>query len=510
MHALSVPCVVMAWINFYVALYYFFLFFKRIQKTEYLAFALLCVSTGCYDIFSAGLYNALSVGQGIFWQRLQLDSGIMIAMSLMWFTSIFTEHRGNRIIRAFIVWSCIILAVSFIVKPEFTLSAARPAEKHINFMNIFEITYYEGEVGIVYFINLITDVIAYIYVVYLFISYYKKAKYGILILTIIGQFTYFLGIINDILVAARIYSFIYIAEYMFTFIIISMALILLNQFANLQAAFEELNNRLEQKVQERTADLVKADNQLKNEIILHKKMEEKLKSSNRELEQFAYIASHDLQEPLRKIKIFGDLLSTNYGNVLDTNGRDYLQRMTNAATRMENFINDLLQYSRVTRGKPFTQVDLNIILNEVLVDLEMRINETKADIKTENLPVIEAEPLQMRQLFLNIIGNAIKYHRPDVPPVITITSELIHEDNHPFCEINIIDNGIGFDNQYAEKIFGLFQRLQGRGKYDGTGIGLPICKKIVEQHNGFIRASSRENEGSVFCITMPLKQNPVL
>lgn len=235
---------------------------------------------------------------------------------------------------------------------------------------------------------------------------------------------------------------------------------------------------------------------------------EKLKKSNTELEQFSYIASHDLQEPLRKIRVFGDRLQEKYSTLLDEKAVDYLQRMNSAVTRMENLIRDLLQYSRVTsKAQPFEAVELNDIIKEVLGDLEIRINETKAEIKTQILPTIDADPLQMRQLFQNIIGNAIKYHRANVPPVVTITSRTTANDNGNYCEINITDNGIGFDNKYAEQIFGLFQRLHGRSEYTGTGIGLSICKKIIEHHKGVIVASSKNGEGSTFCITLPIKQN---
>ena len=238
---------------------------------------------------------------------------------------------------------------------------------------------------------------------------------------------------------------------------------------------------------------------------------DKLKKSNSELEQFAYIASHDLQEPLRKIRLFGDRLKENYSALLDEKAVDYLQRMNNAAVRMDNFISDLLQYSRVTsKAQPFEAVKLNKIIEDVLGDLEIRIHETKAEIKTENLPTIDADPLQMRQLFQNVIGNAVKYHRPNVLPVVTIASRTTDNDNGNYCEINITDNGIGFDNKYAEQIFGLFQRLHGRSAYAGTGIGLAICKKIVEHHNGVISASSKSGEGSSFYIKLPLKQNTIV
>lgn len=235
----------------------------------------------------------------------------------------------------------------------------------------------------------------------------------------------------------------------------------------------------------------------------------KLQKSNAELEQFAYVASHDLQEPLRKIRMFNDKLQEILSDVLDERARDYLQRMNNAATRMEKLITDLLTYSRVTtRAKPYQPVNLNETVKEVLADLEVIINETKAQIITSELPVIDADPLQMRQLFQNLIGNAIKYHRKGVAPVIRIESQTITSIGEPdYHRIDVVDNGIGFDNSYAQKIFGLFQRLHGRDQYEGTGLGLAICKKILIDHGGAITASGILQEGATITLRFPVKRS---
>jgi signal transduction histidine kinase len=260
-----------------------------------------------------------------------------------------------------------------------------------------------------------------------------------------------------------------------------------------------LNRKIRQ-IEETTEKL-----KMKEEILLV--YSNQLEKSNRELEQFAYIASHDLQEPLRKLKFFSEKLKKDYGTFVDEKGMEYLERMMNAASRMENLIKGLLQYSRVTtKAQPFEKVDLNEIMKGVMEDLEIRIHETGAEIKTEHLPVIEADPLQMRQLFQNLLGNAIKYKRENVQPVVTIHAKVKSNNDNNICEINIIDNGMGFDNKYKEQIFGLFKRLYGRDEYEGTGIGLAICKKIVEQHRGVISASGKAGEGATFCIVLPLEQ----
>ncbi len=234
----------------------------------------------------------------------------------------------------------------------------------------------------------------------------------------------------------------------------------------------------------------------------------KLERSNRELDQFASVASHDLQEPLRKFMYFSETLKENYGARLDEKGREYLERMTNATVRMEKLIKGLLEYSQVTsQAPPFEKVDLNEIVKGVLEDLEINIRDTHAGIKAERLPVLEANPLQMRQLFQNLIGNAIKYKREAVPPVIKIHSAMAADGGDNYCEIRVIDNGIGFDNTFGDEIFGLFKRLHGRNSYEGAGIGLAICKKIVEQHRGTISAFSRKGEGATFRIVLPCIQN---
>ena len=241
---------------------------------------------------------------------------------------------------------------------------------------------------------------------------------------------------------------------------------------------------------------------------------EKLAQSNEELESFAHIASHDLQEPLRKVMGFGDRLKSKYEDALGEQGRDYLERMQSATGRMQGLINGLLNYSRVTtKAQPFISVNLAEVVQEVISDLEVRIEEVNGRLEVSDLPVITADPLQMRQLFQNFIGNALKFHREDEAPVVKIENILVEEptqgsnggsSNGGNYQITISDNGIGFDEQYADRIFGAFQRLHGRNEYEGSGIGLSICRKIVERHKGNIQAKSQAGQGATFIITLPI------
>lgn len=235
---------------------------------------------------------------------------------------------------------------------------------------------------------------------------------------------------------------------------------------------------------------------------------EELNNSNRELEQFAYVASHDLQEPLRKIRAFGDRLISKYMDVIGDDGRNYIERMQNASARMQKLIDDLLTFSRISRTQePFEPVDLDKVVREVLSDLEIAIESKQVRVHLAPLPVIQARTGQLRQLFQNLISNAIKFGREDIPPEIRITCELLEGEKKADNRLKIIirDNGIGFDDKYAEKIFIIFQRLHGKTEYEGTGIGLAICKRIIENHNGTIMAYSHPGDGATFEITLPLK-----
>jgi light-regulated signal transduction histidine kinase (bacteriophytochrome) len=220
------------------------------------------------------------------------------------------------------------------------------------------------------------------------------------------------------------------------------------------------------------------------------------------------MASHDLQEPLRKIKTFCNFILSRESQNFSKESEAYFGRIIAAASRMQKLIESLLYYSRATSAEIVLQpADLNIIVADVKKDLTDLIADKKVTITCGKLPVLKVMPLQFHQLFLNIIENAIKYSKENVPPVIKITSELFTKnekgETKNFCSISIKDNGIGFEQQYTENIFKLFQRLHGRHEYSGTGVGLAICKKIVENHKGTITAIGEPDKGSTFIITIP-------
>lgn len=265
-------------------------------------------------------------------------------------------------------------------------------------------------------------------------------------------------------------------------------------------------------------------NKMRQEILINEKNAEdiaqfniELKSMNENLESFAYVASHDLNEPLRKIRTFGDLISEELKQDLPDQEvvTHHIERMKKSASRMQQLITDLLSYSRVTRPiETFEKVALHEIINAVSNDLRFTIDQLDAEIKTENLPILEANPSQMHQLFQNLISNALKFHKKGVPPKVVISATVVTGKEvtkegvnllpeKKYWKINVSDNGIGFNNQYLDKIFLIFQRLHGRSEYEGTGIGLSICKKICEQHKGDLFATGKEGEGATFSIYLP-------
>ena len=290
----------------------------------------------------------------------------------------------------------------------------------------------------------------------------------------------------------------------------------------------QLQLALEQQVQERTEELEATNEELaaineelgatNEEIaVANKELEEanqNLTRSNQNLEQFAYVASHDLQEPLRKIQQFGDLLKTRYA---DSTGDEltYLERMQSAASRMSVLIKDLLTFARISTQQDATQpVVLNQVISSVLSDLEIPIQETGAVIRVDVLPTIMGDRGQLSQLFLNLLSNALKFHKPDLPPVIRVTTRQIDASDLPpttsparrarsYFSIDVVDNGIGFEEKYADRIFQVFQRLHTKNKFAGTGIGLAICEKVVVNHGGAITASSTPGQGATFSVFLP-------
>jgi PAS domain S-box-containing protein len=295
--------------------------------------------------------------------------------------------------------------------------------------------------------------------------------------------------------------------------------------SELRSAYELLqksHDKLELKVKDRTRELEEINEQLHAEIEERNRAEaelrdsaEKLEESNIEIQDFLHIASHDLQEPVRKVMTLGDRLMEKHADTLDEKGRDYLERMQRASKRMRRLIDSLISYSRVrTRAKPFTPVDLTRVIKEVVAELGAEFAQAGGNVEVGDLLTIDADIQQVRYMFQNLIENALKYRKEDDLLKVKIYGELLASDedgsgdgesSERYYQFTVQDNGIGFNEKYAERIFTVFQRLHGRNEYEGTGIGLSICKKIVERHGGSIRAESSPGQGSSFIVKLPVR-----
>ena len=277
-----------------------------------------------------------------------------------------------------------------------------------------------------------------------------------------------------------------------------------------------INKNLQEEIKERQASSAKIFD-LNRRLLQNI---DNLEKVNKELDRFAFMASHDLQEPLRKIRTFSDRIFNKYRSSLDNDSTRDFQRIHHATQRMQDLINDILEFSKLgITGRQFEQIDLTPLVREVIDDLQQDIREKNAQVELADLPTLPVHQGLMKPLFHNLISNALKYARKNVPPRINIFSaplpEGVEGGNQPaaiqYHRIYVSDNGIGFRQEYAEQIFEMFKRLHGNDEYGGTGVGLALCKKIMEKHNGHISALSRENEGSTFIVSVPVRQDhPVL
>ena len=258
----------------------------------------------------------------------------------------------------------------------------------------------------------------------------------------------------------------------------------------LELALRQSNSALEQRVRERTAKL--------------RELADELERNNRELQDFTFVVSHDLQEPLRMIHVFGDRLMNRHDAPLDAVGREHVERILSSADRLRRLISDMVLFSRLSAStKLFEKVNLNEVMRDVRSSMEILIERTAARVIVSALPTLEAHPAQMQQLLLNLLGNALKFRRPGIAPLVKISAE----ESAGQVVLTIADNGIGFDENHGERIFQIFQRLGDRHEHEGSGIGLALCRKIVEQHAGSISVRSSPGVGSTFIVTLPLRQS---
>ena len=273
------------------------------------------------------------------------------------------------------------------------------------------------------------------------------------------------------------------------------------QLINHERRLLAINKKLETEIEERRISEEKI--RLLNQQLVQNNRQ--LENTIEELDRFAYVASHDLQEPLRKILVFSDKIQTKYKDLVGEEINRNLEKIVRASERMHSLINDLLRFSRhTTSNDDFTFVNLNDLLTEVLQDLEIDVEKTEAQVLVNQLPQVWAIPSQMRQLFQNLLSNALKFRTKDTVPIVQIFTDIEVKDYH---RIVIQDNGIGFDPKYADEIFMVFKRLHSYHDFEGSGVGLSICKKIIDRHNGMIRAESKIGDGAKFIVDLPINGN---
>ena len=483
MHNLSVPLIVMASINFYVGLYYFFLYIRRPQVREHLPFSLLCLSAGFYNIFSAGLYNSLSIEQGIIWQRLQLNIVGIISVFFVWFISVFTEQKNNRIVKISAVWYLLILIASFILKPEFTISVLKPAIKHVHFFDILEITYYETEIGLVYLLETVSMAILYVYLLVVSVRYYLRSKSHIFLTVIIGIFAFFFGVANDILVGLQFYSFIYVSEYAYFAIIMSMAYVLLNKFVNVQTAFEDLNSKLEHKVQERTKE---------NEN-LHDKLHQSEKMAA--VGQLAGGVAHEINNPMTIILGYAQIVLKKIKP--DDQMSKPLLAIEKEAIRCKKLIDNLLTFSRASKMVK-QSVSVNKAIKEAIILVETQAKVKNVEIAAnyeENLPDMMIDVNQIQQIMINLCNNAIDA----MPQGGAIKINTAQDEK--FIKITVADTGTGISDENKKKLFEPFFTTKEVGK--GTGLGLSICYELANKHGGDIAVESEVGKGTTFTVRLP-------
>ena len=473
----------MAAVNIYVGVYYFFLYIKRQQIKEHFPFSMLCVCAGLYDVFCAGLYNSISLEQGIIWQRLQLNIIGFVSVFFVWFINGFTEQKSKLIIKLSTIWFLIILIASFLVNPGLSLSLLKPAIKHVSFFSIFNITYYECEMGIVYIVETLSILVLYLYLLVISIRYYLKSRSRIFLVFICSLAVFFFGVANDILVGLQVYSFIYVSEYAYFSIIMAMAYILLSKFVGVQIAYEELNNKLELKVEERTEE--------------NEKLQDKLHQSEKmaAVGQLAGGVAHEINNPMTIILGYAQIVLKRI-KPEDPLSKPLLA-IEKEAIRCKKLIENLLTFSRASKMVKQTG-DVNKAIKEAvaLIEPQAKVKNTGIVVNyADKLPDIMIDVNQIQQIIINLCNNAMDA----MPAGGTIKIETAQDEK--FIKIAVSDNGSGISDENKKKLFEPFFTTKEVGK--GTGLGLSICYELANKHGGDISVESEVGKGTTFTVRLP-------
>jgi signal transduction histidine kinase/CheY-like chemotaxis protein len=513
MNVFSIPTIVMATLCFFVGLCCLLFHVVRWRSRELLTFALLCFSVGFYDIFTAGLYNAKSLIEGISWQRLEVYAIVAICISFVWFAVVYTKHQGDKIANFIIGVFIALFIASLVVSPKYSLSPDKPAVKHINLLGLPPITYYEGETGIIFQIAAIVAAIGYIYLCYLFIRYFRRTRQKTILLVLASMTIYFLGMMNDYCVDSRAYSFIYLSEYPFFFIIIAMAFAMFEEYVRLQRAFEILNKNLEDKVVERTRELTAAHDELVKEAVVLSQLKEKAEAAAKAKSEFLANMSHEIRTPMNAVIGFGELLKNT---PLTVQQKDFVDTICSSGGLLIALINDILDLTKIESSKVALEeidFDMEYLIGSILKILRSRLGGKDIDLNLvypEDVPrYFKEDPTRLRQIFLNLVGNAIKFtDKGEVAVrVAREDADAVSDTGMSKLRFTVKDTGIGIAKEKQEAIFEAFTQADSSitRKYSGTGLGLTITRSLLSMMGSTIEVISEPGKGSEFFFTLSLK-----
>ncbi|MCP4674276.1 MAG: response regulator [Deltaproteobacteria bacterium] len=491
--SISVPVMLMASVCFYVALYHFWMFLKRPKQRINLTFSIICVVVGCYDIFSAGLYNSQTLADGMFWQRLQMASLTLLSITIGWFIYYFVEYRTKKPFIIISGYFTVFLLMGLFVRNEWTLTLDNPAPKHLTLGGLLDVTYQEVDLGAIYLMQLISMAVGFLYLLTLLYLHYRRDEDKTARPILIAFCIYFASTVSDSLVAAGIYPFVYTAEYVFMFIILTMAYVLVNAFVELHTRIERLNAGLEKKVIERTAEL--------------HTMAEAAQEASAAKSEFLANMSHEIRTPINGVLGMTELLSLTE---LSNEQKEYLDVVSSSGKALLSIINDILDYSKIQSGQlslephPF---DLERLVVDVSRMLSFRANENdvqlQCDYPADASKYFIGDSVRVRQVLTNLVGNAVKFtHEGHVKIVATIDEG----QDEAVITLGVEDTGIGIEADTLEHIFDRFTQADGSTtrKFGGTGLGLAISRQLVELMGGDLSVSSSKGDGTRFWFTISM------